>query len=80
MTIEHTSRLADRSRTYFTDSNEPQDRFENALAAFRALDGLLCGQMLGGHLDHVSADDFISLLRLVGREFQEVHNAQAEQV
>lgn len=76
MTLKQATAFAAQKNSYFTDNFEPRDRFENALACFRALDGLLCGHKIGGTLDAVATDDFVSLQRLIAREFQDVYNAE----
>jgi hypothetical protein len=79
MNIEEALRLADLENSYFGIEEDANERLASALMAFKAINGLLAGHNSpAATLEHVKIDHFSCLLRLVGREFQEVLNSRLE--
>jgi hypothetical protein len=81
MNMKATIGLSEAHHTaYFSAQEDPNERFEDTLAAYRAVTGLISGQILGSNLEHIKSDDLNSLLRLIGHEFEQVLNSRKEGV
>jgi Trk K+ transport system NAD-binding subunit len=78
MNIDEALRLAEAQNTSFGIEEDNNERFANALMAFRAVDSLLSSGTPRSTLENVRIDDFSMLLRLIGHEFQEVLNSRLE--
>jgi hypothetical protein len=79
MDIEEALRLTDLEKSYFGVELDDNERFAAALMAFKGLDSLIAGQgSPTATLEHIKTDHFSCLLKLIGREFQEVLNSRLE--
>lgn len=79
MNIEEALRLVEAENNYFSIEEDSNERFAAALLAFKGLDSLIAGQYSPtATLDHIKSDHLTCLLRLIGREFQEVLNSRLE--
>ncbi len=79
MTLEEALRLTEAENSYFNADEDNNERLASALMAFKALDSLVAGQSSPATtLEHVKSDHLSSLLRLIGREFEEVLKGRQE--
>jgi hypothetical protein len=79
MDIKEALRMVEAENSYFGIEEDSNERFAAALMAFKGLHSLIAGQHSPSTtLDHIKSDHLTCLLRLIGREFQEVLNSRLE--